>query len=117
METQGEYVFEVRDRQGRVVRLRRAVYERHLPQRPEMAAYVEEARLTIASPDWELVDEDTGSNCRVYYRLGLGRDKFEKCFLKVPVYYRKTLWGEEGEVATFHLTRQLGRGRVTWKSR
>lgn len=46
--------FEVRDRQGRVVRLREAVYHRHLPEHPEMGDYIEEAKLTISDPDCEL---------------------------------------------------------------
>ena len=47
-----EVVFEVQDRNGRSVRLRRLVYERHLPDRPEMADYAQEAAETVADPDW-----------------------------------------------------------------
>lgn len=111
MEQKAELAFEVRDRKGRPVQLRADVYERHLPKHPEMADYLEEAKETIADPDLEL--EDDGST--VYYRMGLGRDEFEKCFVKVPVRYKRTLWGEVGEVATFHLTRRLGRGKIMWR--
>ena len=80
-----------------------------------MADYIEEAKQTIADPDHELSDDEADGNCIVYYRWGLGRGKFEKCFIKVPVYYERTLlWGRVGEVATFHLTRRLGRGKITW---
>jgi hypothetical protein len=116
MEMDEEIRFEVRDRLGRLVRLREEVYQRHLPEHPEMSEYVEEAKQTIAGPDFELADEDESGNCYKYYRMGLGRDKFQKCFLMVPVYYRETLfWGEVGEVATFHFTRRVGRGNLTWK--
>lgn len=112
-----EIKFEVQDRLGRLVRLREAVYQRHLPQHPEMTGYVEGAKLTIAEPDFELIDEDSSTNCYQYYRKGLGRGKFKGCFIKVPVYYQKTLWGEVGEVATFHFARRLGRGKITWQRR
>ena len=110
-EEQQELAFKVSDRLGREVQLRSEVYERHLPTHPEIADYLAEAAKTIADPDYELEDDD-GSI--VYYRKGLGRGKFKGCFIKVPVHYRKTFWGEAGEVATFHLTGRLGRGRVIW---
>ena len=98
-----------------MVRLRKSVYEKHLPKRPEMADYIEEAKQTIADPDHELVDDEAEEKSTIFHRLGLGRDAFEKCFIMVPVHYQKTLlWGEVGEVATFHLTRRIGRGRLTW---
>jgi len=112
MGEQEKITFEVRDRLGRTVRLRESVYERHLPTHREMADYLEEAKQTIIDPDYELED---GENCYGYYRMGLGKGRYEKCFIAVPVYYRRTLWGDEGEVATFHLTRRLGRGKITWK--
>lgn len=114
MEQHEELVFEVRDRHGTLVRLRKSVYEKHLPKHPEMADYIEEAQQTIADPDHELVDDEAEGKSTIYYRLGLGRGAFEKCFVMVPVYYQKTLWGEVGEVATLHLTRRIGRGRLTW---
>ncbi len=91
--------------------MRTEVYERHLPKHPEMAEYLEEAAEAVVDPD-VVLEEDDGS--LVSYRMGLGRDKFEKCFVVVPVHYSKTFWGEIGEVATFHLARRLGRGKLTW---
>lgn len=113
--TQDEEVFQVKDRHGRLVRLRASVYYGHLPNRPEMAEYIQEAAQTVADPDHELEDDEAEGICIVYYRLGLGRDKFAKCFIAVPVYYSRTLlWGEVGEVATFYLPRKLGRGKLVW---
>ena len=115
MEQDEAVVFEVKDRRGRLVRLRETVYLRHLPTHPEMADYLEEAKRTIADPDYELKDDEAEGECIIYYRLGLGREVFEKCFVTVPVHYAKTLlWGEVGEVATFYLPRKLGRGKVSW---
>ena len=99
--------FEVEDRAGRKVRLREDVYERHLEKHPEMADYLEEAQTAIRDPEWEL--DDAGTTC--YVRLGLGKGKFEKLFLKIPVYYA----GGVGEVATFYFTPGVGRGDVVWK--
>lgn len=117
MEEQTKYVFEVKHRYGQTVRLRTVVYERHRSEHPEMTEYIEEAEVTVTDPDVELLDEEAGGNCHVYYRLGLGRDEFEKCFVKVPVYYDEVSGVQEGEVATFHLTRRLGRGRRIWQRR
>ena len=56
-------------------------------------------------------DNETFS-CRVYYKVGLGRDKLAMCFIKVPVYYYKT---GPGEVATFYFLRSLARGELIWR--
>ncbi len=114
MEVQEQYRFETVDRERRVVRYREAIYQRHLRQHPEMAEYVEEAKQTVNDPDCITSDDDGGRDYQVYYRFGLGRGKHAKCFIKVPVYYHRTLWGEVGEVATFHLTRRIGTGRAIW---
>lgn len=97
--------FEVRDRHGRRVRLRESVYDQHLPDRPEMARYLEEAERTVREPHYEL--QDGGSVC--YLRHGYGQRG--TLYLRVPVYYK----GDRGEVATFHLTARKGRGEETWK--
>jgi len=108
-----ETVINTVDRFGRAVRYRRTVYERHLPDRPEMADYLEEAANTINDPDLEYQEEpDNGEfGIRVYYKDGLGRGQFEKCLLKVPVHYDHI----GGEVATFHFTRRVGRGEIIWQ--
>ncbi len=90
-----------------MVVLREKVYQNHLPLRPEMADYLKEAEETIRDPDLEL--DDAGGV--VYVRWGLGREDFDKCFLRVPTYNR----GDHLEVATFFLTGRVGRGRITWK--
>lgn len=108
-------LFECEDREGRSVRLRKEVFDRHVTDRPEMASYIEEARLTVSDPDYQL-DDDNDSNAgeitRIYYKMGLGRGKFAKCFLMVPVFYDST---QEGEVATFHFTRRIGKGVLVWQ--
>lgn len=101
--------FETEDRLGRTVRLRESVYERHLPDRLEMADYLEDARRTIEDPDIELEDEDEG--CYIYCRFGLGRDRWEKCFVKVFVYFNAQ---NVGEVATFFLPSRVGPEKVVW---
>ena len=109
---QEEYLFEVRDRRGRVVRWKTSVFERHLPARPEMADYVEEIKATVADPDKEVLDGDAF----VYYRMGLGRDKFKRCYIKVPIYYQGPFGTEVGSIATAHFTTRIGgRGRILWE--
>jgi hypothetical protein len=99
---------------GRKVRYRRAIYERHLADHPETVDYLQEAVLTISDPDSEYQEEEDTDDfsCRVYYRMGMGRDEFERCLLKIPVYYDGT---DEGEVATFHFTRRVARGTLLWR--
>ena len=109
------YVFQVEDRYGQIVRLRRVVYERHLPEHPEMADYEKEAQMTIAEPDVELLDEVAGEDCHVYCRFGLGRDDLDKCWVKVPVYYDEVSGVREGEVATFYFSSRVGRGKKIWQ--
>lgn len=107
-----EYLFEVLDRRGRIVRYKTSVFERHLPERPEMAGYIAEIRETVADPDKEVYDGDA----IVYYRMGLGRDKFQRCYIKVPVYYQGVFGAEEGSIATAHFTTRIGgRGRIVWE--
>jgi len=105
------FLFEVQDKEGIIVRLERRTFERHLPYRPETADYVEEAKATIEDPDAILVDDDS---CHHYYRLGLGRGKFEKCYVRVLVYYRSRGGRVEGRVATFWLARRIGKGQIKW---
>ena len=110
-----EVVFQTKDRMGRSVRLRKVVFQRHLPDHPEMAGYVDEAAITVSDPDYEYREEEDneGRFARIYYKKGLGRDKFEKCFIKVPVYYDND---GAGEVATFHFTRRLDtKGKLLWQ--
>lgn len=107
-------VFETTDRLGRWVRCRRSVYQRHLTEHPEMEDYIEEAKLTVGDPDCEYREEADNEemSIRVYYRMGLGRGQFEKCLIKVPVYYDRT---NEGEVATFYFTRRVTEGILLWR--
>lgn len=105
------YLFEVLDRRGRTVRYRESVFLGHLHQHPEMERYVEEIRITITDPDIEVLDDDAF----VYYRMGLGRDKFQRCYIKVPVYYQGVLGAETGSIATAHFTTRIGRGKRLWE--
>ena len=108
-----ETVFETTDRLGRRVRYRKVIYERHIPEHPEMADYLEEAADTVHDPDYEVREEPDNKEefRRTYYKMGLGRDDFEMCFIKVPVYYDRI----GGEVATVHFCRQLARGKLLWR--
>lgn len=109
---QEEYLFEVRDRRERMVRYKTSVFERHLPEHPEMVGYIEEIRATVADPDKEVLDADSF----VYYRMGLGRDRFKRCYIKVPIYYQGSFGAEEGSIATAHFTTRIGgRGRILWE--
>jgi len=111
-----EYIFETEDCLGRVVRYRKEVFDRHLPEHPEMAAYTEEIRITVSDPDYGYEDEDNETTLSiVYYRLGLGRGKYQDCFIKVPVYYDKSVSPREGEIATAHFSRRVGGGKLIWR--
>ena len=106
-----KYIFETKDRNGIIVRLDRRTFDRHLTYHPEICNYVDEAKLTIEAPDVILVDND---NCHHHYRLGLGKDKFRKCYVQVLVYYFRRGDITEGKVASFWLTRNVGKGRLAW---
>lgn len=104
-------LFEAKDRDGVVVRMSRETYERHLPTRPEMADYIEEARITVEDPHLIILDED---GCHHHYRLGLGRGKFKKCYVHVLVYYRRRRGRRVGLVASYWLCRDLIEGETVW---
>jgi len=110
-----ECIFETTDGEGRLVRYRSVIYNRHLPEHPEVAAYMKEAALTINDPDCEIEDEPEAEDSfsRVFYRFGLLRGDYAKLFIKVPVYYTRAT--SEGEVATIHLARHIGRGKIIWQ--
>jgi len=109
-----ETVFETVDRYGRSVRFRKVVYEKHLPERPEMADYIQEAACTVSDLDSEYREEDDADelSIRIYYRMGMGNDRYDKCLLKIPVYYDRA---NEGEVATFYFTRRVTGGTLIWR--
>lgn len=106
-----EWLFETKDRNGVTVRMSKDTYERHLPARPEIAHYIEEAQITIQDPELIIRDDD---DCYHHYRLGLGREKFKKCYVRVLVRYRRRKSRKEGIVATFWLSRSVGEGEIVW---
>lgn len=89
-------------------------YESHLPTRPEMADYTEEAKLTIEDPDVIMRDKD---GCHHHYKLGLGREKFKNCYVRVLVHYRRRWGRKEGIVASYWLCRRIGKGELIWMTR
>jgi hypothetical protein len=107
-----EWFFETKDRDGVTVRMSKATYEKHLPMHPEIADYVEEAKLTIQEPEIVKRDDD---GCHHHYRLGLGRGKYEKCYLRVLVIYHGRGKRKHGVVASYWMSRNIGRqGEVIW---
>ena len=106
-----EWIFETKDREGVIVRMSKDTYERHLPIHPEIADYIEEAELTVQDPELIIRDDD---NCYHHYRLGLGRGKYKKCYVRVLVNYRHRRRKKEGIVSSYWLSRTVGEGEVIW---
>lgn len=96
-----DYIFEVNDWRGRIVRLTKRTFETHEKRHPEFAKYIEEAKLTIQDPDF-VAEADNGAIA--LFRFGLGRKPFNDLYLVVIVYYK----GEKGMEATHHFVTKPG---------
>ena len=95
------YIFEVNDWRGRIVRLTKATFEKHTKRHLEFVNYIEAAKQTIKDPDF-VAEADNGA--LALFRFGLGDKPFERLYLQVIVYYNKG----EGREATHHFVTKLG---------
>ena len=78
------YVFEIRDWQGRVVRMTQKTFDNHRERHAEIPDYIEEAKATIRDPD-RVYKGDVGRSLHLY-RYGLGRGIYARTYLAVIVY-------------------------------
>jgi len=110
-----EWLFETKDRDGITVRMSKATYDKHLPIHPEIAHYVQEAKLTIQEPEVVVRDDD---GCHHHHRLGLGRGKHKGCYLRVLVNYHGRGKRKYGIVASYWMSRNIcPHGEVIWVSK
>lgn len=108
-----EFAWQTIDPDGRTVRLSARQYQEHiLARHPEAENYLEAAKETVGSPDL-MLDVDNGSF--YYYKAGLGRGKFSRCYVLVIVRYHGVAeGGQQGDVPTFFLTTKVVDGRQIW---
>lgn len=99
-----EYVFEIEDWKGRIVRLTQRTFDNHAKKRSMTNEYLEEAKETIRDPD---TVQHSSTGATLLYRFGLGRTPYSQLYLMVVVYYKKRDRNEEGVVATYFFTDSL----------
>lgn len=109
-----KWLFEVRDRNNVPVRMSKATYDKHLPKHPEIADYIEEAKLTVEDPELIYRDKD---GCHHHYRFGLGEGKYADCYLRVLVRYPRRWGRKQGVVSSFWFSRNVGKGELIWMKR
>lgn len=107
------FLKEARDYKGRLIKLARTNFQKHLLKHPEIEPYVDALPVALSDPDI-VVEADNGQT--YFYRLGLGRGNLARCYLFVVVHYTSGEKEEEGRVATFFFTtRVTAEGRVVWR--
>ena len=97
----GQYIFEVKDWLGRIVRLTRHTYDIHKDRHPEFSPYIEASKETIKDPDFVA---ETDSKAIALFRFGLGKNLYKHLYLVVIVHYE----GKVGRVATHYFTSRIG---------
>lgn len=99
------YIFEVKDWRGRIVRLTEKTYNAHKDRHPEFIPYIEAAQETIEDPDFVA---ETNSGAIALFRFGLGKKPFEKLYLVVIIHYDSDV----GREATHYFTSRIGDWRI-----
>ncbi len=99
-----EYVFEIEDWRGRLVRLTQRTFTIHKEKRSITSEYLEEAQQTIRDPD---IVQLSSTGATLLYRFGLGKGIYSRLYLMVAVHYRRRGGEQEGIVATYFFTNDL----------
>lgn len=107
---------ETTDYEGTAVFLARTTWETKIVEHPEIQDYLVDVETTIQSPD--LVFSSTrDERSRIFYRLYVGRDKWQDKHLVVVVKYVREETEMRGYVSTVYLSRAVySRGELLWKN-
>jgi hypothetical protein len=117
-----EFVFKTTDYEGTPVALSTVTWQVKAGNggpgaHPEIHNYQEDVRKTVEAP--HLVFQSArDERSRIFYRLGVGRDKFAGKHLVVIVKYVNEAGGRRGYIGTMYLSRSVyARGDQVWPSK
>lgn len=116
MNPEPTWLIETSDYEGMTVFLGRETWQTKIVEHPEIQDYLVDVETTIQSPD--LVFSSTrDERSRIFYRLYVGRDKWQDKHLVVVVKYVREETEMRGYVSTVYLSRAVySRGELLWKN-
>lgn len=119
MDTEKEWVFDIKDYEGTSVVLNWVTWKSKAGNNgegihPEIRDYLEEVRKTIEAPD--LVFKSTrDERSRVFYGFNIGRGDFVGKHLAVVIKYIDEISGRRGYVSTIYISRTVySKGEQLW---
>ena len=116
MNPEPTWLIETSDYEGMTVFLGRETWQTKIVEHPEIQDYLVDVETTIQSPD--LVFSSTrDERSRIFYRLYVGRDKWQDKHLVVVVKYVREETELRGYVSTVYMSRaEYSRGELLWKN-
>ncbi|MCH7713713.1 MAG: hypothetical protein IIC99_08835 [Chloroflexi bacterium] len=106
-----DWLFEVSDKDGNIVRLARSRWEMHIRvKHHEVSQYIEELKQLIAAP--MVITRDSEGDLHLA-TMGAVGGKWTNLYLEAVVRYKEN----EGQVLTAHFIGRVPKGEIIWLKR
>lgn len=116
MNPEPTWLIETTDYEGMTVFLGRETWQTKIVEHPEIQDYLVDVETTIQSPDLVFLST-RDERSRIFYRLYVGRDKWQDKHLVVVVKYVREETEMRGYVSTVYMSRAVySRGELLWKN-